>query len=134
MEIIKKNNISEIITALKNGAVLVFPTDTVYGLICDAGNKKAVDKIYSIKKREKSKPLGVFVKDIKTIKNLAFIDSEKELIFKDNKITFILDAKKKNLSPTTSFRSNKTFAVIFFCFKLFSSYMNEVFLNIYRIS
>ena len=52
MKIIQKNkeNIGEIVTALKDGAVLVLPTDTVYGLVCDATNKKAVEKIYRIKK------------------------------------------------------------------------------------
>ena len=53
METIKQNkkNIKEIITALENGAVLVCPTDTVYGLIADTTNETAVKKIYEIKKR-----------------------------------------------------------------------------------
>ena len=48
-----KNSLEEIITALKNGAVLVLPTDTVYGLVCDAKNEKAVERIFEIKKRDK---------------------------------------------------------------------------------
>jgi len=78
MQIIKKNrkNIKEITTALKNGAVLVCPTDTIYGFLADAENKKAVDKIYKIKKRSKTKALPVFIKDVKMAKKLAEI-SEK---------------------------------------------------------
>ena len=76
MEIIKanKNNVDKIISALRKGAVLVLPTDTVYGLVCDASNKKAIEKIFIIKKRDKSKPLGIFVKDIKFVSKIAYID------------------------------------------------------------
>jgi L-threonylcarbamoyladenylate synthase len=100
MEIIKihENNISEIIAALKNGAVLVSPTDTVYGLVCDATNEEAVKNIFEIKKRDKLKTLPVFVKDIKTAKKLAFIKKNHEKFLKDNKITVILKARKETLS------------------------------------
>lgn len=99
MQIILENkkNIKEIITALKNGAVLVLPTDTVYGFVADATNKKAVDKIFKIKKRPKSKPLPVFIKNLKMAKGLAFIDEEqKKIIIKKwpGKYTFVLNRKK----------------------------------------
>ncbi|MCX6723850.1 MAG: L-threonylcarbamoyladenylate synthase [Candidatus Staskawiczbacteria bacterium] len=99
MEIIKgnKNNVSKIITALQNGAVLVLPTDTVYGLICDAENEEAVKKIFEIKKRDKSKPLGVFVKEIEAAKEMAFVESRHEKFLKDNKNTVILKAKNSSL-------------------------------------
>jgi L-threonylcarbamoyladenylate synthase len=95
MEIVKKNevNISEIITALKNGAVLVLPTDTVYGLVCDATNQKAVEKIFEIKQRPKTKSLGVFVKDINEVKKIAVVDEQAEKFLKKNlpgKFTIIL--------------------------------------------
>lgn len=57
------NNIFETVENLKKGFVIAVKTDTVYGLICNADNKNAVNKIYDIKKREKKKPLGIFVKD-----------------------------------------------------------------------
>ena len=98
MQTIKKNkNIKEIVTALNNGAVLVLPTDTVYGLVCDATNKKAVEKIFKIKKRGKSKSLPVFVKDIKMAKKYAVISKVQERIIKEKwpgAFTFVLKAKK----------------------------------------
>ena len=100
MEVIKENKISieEIVTALKDGAVLVLPTDTVYGLVCDAKNEKAVEKIFDIKKRDKLKPLGIFVKDIEAVNKFA-ITSENQIIFlRDNKITSILKVNKEILS------------------------------------
>jgi len=99
MEIIKESkiNLDKIVTALKNGAVLVCPTDTVYGLVCDATNKKAVKIIFEIKKRDKSKPLPIFVKNMEMAKNLAFINKDQEKILNKKwpgKFTFVL--KNKN--------------------------------------
>lgn len=122
MEIIKKNNIKEIITALKKGAVLVLPTDTVYGLICNASNNIAVAKIFKIKKREKSKPLGVFVKDIKSAKKLAIIDKAEKFL-KNNKNTVILNVKKKNLSNLVY--KNNTIGIRIPKYKLLNLVLNK---------
>jgi L-threonylcarbamoyladenylate synthase len=91
-----KKNVDEIITALKNGAVLILPTDTVYGLVCDASNEKAVEKIFEIKKRDKQKSLPVFVKDIEQAKEQAIINSKQEEFLKEiwpGAVTAVLKAK-----------------------------------------
>lgn len=103
MKIIKESKkiIKEVVTALKNGAVLVLPTDTVYGLVCDATNKEAVEKIFIIKNRDKGKPLPVFVKDIKMAKNYAVIRDEHEHFLNKNwpgAVTVVLKSKS-GLSP-----------------------------------
>jgi len=95
MKIVKlsKKAVSEATEIINNGGAIVCPSDTVYGLVCDATNKKAVEKIFKIKKRPKTKPLGVFVKDIKMAKELAVIDENTERFLKKNtpsKITVIL--------------------------------------------
>lgn len=46
---------------IKNGGVILYPTDTVWGLGCDATNEEAVKKIYTIKKRVESKSMIVLV-------------------------------------------------------------------------
>ena len=75
---INRKNFKEIVKitveAIKEGKVIICPTDTVYGLICDAGNKAAVRKIFKIKKRSFQKPISLFVKDFKTAKKIAKID------------------------------------------------------------
>jgi L-threonylcarbamoyladenylate synthase len=78
MEILKlqQKSINKIVEFLNGGGVVVFPTDTVYGFLADAQNKKAVEKIYKIKKRPKLKPLAVFVKDLKMAKELAEINEK----------------------------------------------------------
>ncbi len=103
MEVILENNVNikEIITALKKGFVLVLPTDTVYGLVCDATNKKAVEEIFKIKKRDKSKSLPVFVENIKMAKKYAIINKIQESFINKNwpgAVTVILKSKK-GLSP-----------------------------------
>jgi L-threonylcarbamoyladenylate synthase len=66
--------------AINNGWVVIFPTDTVYGFLADAENKKAIEKIYKIKNRPRSKPLPVFIKDIRMAKDLAEISESQEKI------------------------------------------------------
>ena len=57
-------NEKEIIETLKNGGVITYVTDTVWGLGCLPDNEKAVKKIYEIKKREMQKPLILMSNDV----------------------------------------------------------------------
>jgi len=94
-----KEIIEKSIKAIKKGEVLVCPTDTVYGLICDATNKKAVKRLFKIKKRKETKPIPIFVKDLKMAKNLAHINKNQKKFFEKNwpgKVTIVL----KRLQPT----------------------------------
>ena len=59
------------IQILKQGGVIAFPTDTVYGLGADAFNSNAVKRIYDIKKRPKRLPLPLLIGDIKQLDILA---------------------------------------------------------------
>ncbi|MEK7083969.1 MAG: L-threonylcarbamoyladenylate synthase [Patescibacteria group bacterium] len=63
MKIISQNNcnVVEIVQALQNGHTLVYPTETCYGLGCDATNAAAVARIFDIKKRQKHKPVLVIM-------------------------------------------------------------------------
>jgi L-threonylcarbamoyladenylate synthase len=49
------------IEVLRNGGVILYPTDTIWGLGCDATNETAIRKVYDIKKREDSKSLIVLL-------------------------------------------------------------------------
>ena len=53
----RKKIINEGIEILEKGGVILYPTDTIWGIGCDATNKKAIEKVYSIKKRSHKKPL-----------------------------------------------------------------------------
>jgi L-threonylcarbamoyladenylate synthase len=99
MEVVKQQkSLNRALIAIKRGGVIICPTDTVYGFLADASDKKAVSKIYKIKKREKSKPLPVFVKDIKMAVSLAEIDTKQKKILNKywpGKYTFIFKRKNK---------------------------------------
>lgn len=56
-----RKNIPEIIDILRSGGVLVCPSDTTYGLLADATNEKAIEKLIRIKERPRGKPVSVFV-------------------------------------------------------------------------
>jgi len=66
--LIKK--VSEI---LKNGGIVIYPTDTVYGLGCSLFNKRGIEKIYEIKKRNKKQPLSFICADLKDISRYALV-------------------------------------------------------------
>jgi len=69
-------NLDLVINTLnEEGKVLAIKTDTVYGLICNAFDKKATNKIYEIKRRESKKPLSIFVKSIDDVKKYVHPDN-----------------------------------------------------------
>jgi L-threonylcarbamoyladenylate synthase len=112
--IIKKTNknLSEVVKFLNKGGVVICPTDTVYGFLADAENKKAVAKIYKIKKRPTSKRLPLFVKDLKMANQLAEIDDKQKNILKNKwpgKFTFVLAChSRESGNPVVIARSKAT--------------------------
>ena len=56
--------INKAIEVLKSGGVILYPTDTIWGVGCDATNPEAVKKVFAIKKREESKSLVTLVSDL----------------------------------------------------------------------
>ena len=63
-ENINKEEVKSSIKMLKEGKILVVPTDTVYGICSDATNEKAVEKIFRIKNRDKNNPLNILVSSV----------------------------------------------------------------------
>lgn len=94
----KEEIVKEAVKAIEKGRVIVSSTDTVYGLLADATNKKAVHKALLIKGREKGKPFPIFVRDIAMAKSLARVSSRQETILKKSwpgKITLVLESRGK---------------------------------------
>jgi L-threonylcarbamoyladenylate synthase len=58
-----KIDIEQCLTVLQNGGIILYPTDTVWGIGCDATNEIAVEKIYALKKRIESKSMIILVAD-----------------------------------------------------------------------
>src|SRR5580700_9933767 len=62
-----ENDIKNCIRVLKEGGVILYPTDTVWGLGCDAMNETAVEKIFAIKQRPKEKSMIVLLPDARDV-------------------------------------------------------------------
>jgi len=69
----EKEILTKTVTCLKNSGIVIVPTDTVYGLVCDGENEKAKQNIYLIKGRDYNKPLIGFINDIEKAKHFAII-------------------------------------------------------------
>jgi len=63
-----QSEIQNCVQALKRGHVILYPSDTIWGLGCDIENKSAVERVYEIKQRERSKPLILIVSSIAMLK------------------------------------------------------------------
>ncbi len=89
--------IIEAIKVLANGGVVLYPTDTVYGLGANIFDGKAVKNVFNIKKRSLLKPLSILVSDVNTIDLVAKVSLEqKEILnnFLPGPYTFILNKRK----------------------------------------
>ena len=88
------------INVLADGGVVLYPTDTVYGLGANIFDKKAVKRVFEIKRRSYLKPLSILVKDVETIDLVAKISmGQKNTIMEylPGPYTFILD--KRSIVP-----------------------------------
>ncbi len=98
---LKSNNINQVInntiTILKSNGLVVFPSDTVYGLLCDATNEKAVQKLIEFKNRPPGKAISVFC-NFELINKLVKINKQQQKIIKEilpGPFTVILLSKDK---------------------------------------
>ncbi len=73
---ITQGQINLIIDYLKRGQVLAYPTDTVYGLGCDALNAEAIKRINKIKGEKRAKPLLILISDFEMLKKYCFLNLE----------------------------------------------------------
>ena len=92
--------VDEAIEVLANGGVVLYPTDTVYGLGANIFDIRAVRRVFDIKKRSLLKPLSILVSDIKAIDLVAKVSIEqKEVInnYLPGPYTFIL--KRRRIVP-----------------------------------
>ncbi|SFU64728.1 L-threonylcarbamoyladenylate synthase [Pustulibacterium marinum] len=87
-----KEELHKSIQIIKEGGTLLYPTDTVWGLGCDARNEEAVQKIYALKQREESKALICLVSDVIMLERIfrEIPDAAYDLIDHSDKPTTII--------------------------------------------
>ena len=95
--------IQKAITSMDQGGIVVFPTDTVYGIGCDPYNKEAVKKIYKLKSRNISKPFPVLVYSKEIAERIVFFDKISKKIaerFWPGPLTLILKLTDEQLKKS----------------------------------
>jgi len=83
---------------LRSGGLVVYPTDTIYGLGCDLHNKKALEKIFRIKEMDKKSPLSFISPDLSKVSEYAKVSNRAYRVMNKclpGPYTFILPAMKE---------------------------------------
>jgi len=94
----QNQGIQSALEVLKTGGLVVFPTDTVYGLLADATNSRAIDKLLAFKERPPRKAISVFVANKEQIKKLVVINQNAQNIINNllpGPFTVICQSKNK---------------------------------------
>ncbi|MDR0982029.1 MAG: threonylcarbamoyl-AMP synthase [Culturomica sp.] len=94
-----KQEIKKSIEILRKGGVIVYPTDTIWGIGCDATNETAVKRIYEIKRRADSKSMLVLLDDVGKIASYADVpDISYELIEASDKPLTVIYPNSRGLA------------------------------------
>lgn len=89
--------VAQVVQILRDGGVIAYPTDTTYGIGCSILNRKAIERIYRIKQRERNKPVSFICADLAEISRYAQVSN---VAFKTLKrflpgpYTFVLEATR----------------------------------------
>lgn len=89
--------IAQVVEALKHGAVICYPTDTVYGIGCDIFNQKAVKRVHQLKRRPNDKPFSFMCSSLKDVSTYCHISNAAYRLMKKNlpgPYTFVLTTMK----------------------------------------
>jgi tRNA threonylcarbamoyl adenosine modification protein (Sua5/YciO/YrdC/YwlC family) len=86
------------VEALEAGEIIAYPTDTVYALGCDLGNKKAIDRLYQVKGMDKGQPLAFICPDLADLSKYAIVDNHAYRLLRrvlPGPYTFVLQATRE---------------------------------------
>lgn len=105
-----KNSINEeeldnVIKVIKKGGVVIFPTDTVYGVAANSLDEDAIKKLYELKGRNDNKPICVLTSSMDKIKKIAYVREEEQKIidkYMPGALTIILEKKEEVSDILTS--------------------------------
>jgi len=106
--VIEDSEIENAVEILKSGGLMVYPTDTLYGLGADPFNENAVKKVFIVKNRPFDMPLSIAVADLRMLESVAVVnDAAKKLIerFLPGPLTILL-TKKPSISDLLSSGEN----------------------------
>ena len=91
-----EHNLSKAVKALSEGKLIVYPTDTLYGMGADVFNEDAIKRLYEVKKRKFSEPLSVAVANIDEIEKIAMVNENARILAKNflpGRLTIVLEKR-----------------------------------------
>lgn len=98
----QERHITRAVKTLRDGGVLIYPTDTVYGIGCSIFDPRAIERIYAIKHRDRSKPFSFICSDLSHISEYAKVSNSAFRLMKHlipGPYTFILQASRLKQLP-----------------------------------
>jgi tRNA threonylcarbamoyl adenosine modification protein (Sua5/YciO/YrdC/YwlC family) len=98
----QKRLINRVVECIKQGGVIAYPTDTIYGLGCDIFNRKGIKRIYQMKERSERKPFSFICADLSDVANYAQVSNFAFKIMKrylPGPYTFVLEATRVVRDP-----------------------------------
>jgi L-threonylcarbamoyladenylate synthase len=107
-----KEEINKTCDILHKGGIILYPTDTIWGLGCDANNADAIDKLYELKQRDPSKSMLILVEHVSRVQ--AYVNNPPDVALdmmelSDSPLTIIFDGAK-NL-PTNLIAEDGSIAI-----------------------
>jgi tRNA threonylcarbamoyl adenosine modification protein (Sua5/YciO/YrdC/YwlC family) len=90
--------IQRAVEVLRDGGVIAYPTDTVYGIGCDITQKRAVDRVYAIKRMKPDQPLAFICPDLGDLSKYALVDDRTYRLMRrltPGPYCFILEASRE---------------------------------------
>ncbi|MCY4778240.1 L-threonylcarbamoyladenylate synthase [Sphingobacterium sp. UT-1RO-CII-1] len=98
---VNRDDVNKALETLRNGGLILYPTDTIWGIGCDATNEEAVEKIYALKERDKTKSMIVLLHNDNQL--AGYVNDIPEVVYdlieySERPITIIY-SKAKNIAP-----------------------------------
>lgn len=90
-------HVQRAVDVLSDGGLIAYPTDTYYGLACDLGSKKGIERLYKLKGRDRKKPLSILCPDLSDVAKYAHVSNFAYRTMKGltpGAFTFILEATR----------------------------------------
>jgi len=107
-------HIGRAVDTLRAGGVVIFPTDTIYGIGCSIYQAAAIERVYRIKQQDRKKPFSFICSDLGHISEYAWVDNPAFRLMKGlipGPYTFILPAGRMKQIPKSMISKRKTVGI-----------------------
>lgn len=96
-----REEVTKALKVIQDGGIILYPTDTIWGIGCDATNTEAVKKIYSLKQRDEAKSMIILLDTVNKLE--SYVNNVNPLAFDlieyaENPLTLVMPGAK-NISP-----------------------------------